>query len=69
MVYELHLSFVLQDKDGFEQAKVTGPKHDVLSGQQNTLQEAIQARVPFDVAKQIKTIVPKFSIDRCVSCE
>lgn len=69
VVYELHLSFELQDKDGFQLLEVTGPKHNVSSGQQSTLQEAIQQSVSLDVASRTKRIVPKLSIDRCVSCD
>jgi hypothetical protein len=59
VVYELHVSFALQDEDGFQLVEVTGPKHDVSSGQQNTLQEAIGQSVSLDVAKRTKRIVPK----------
>jgi hypothetical protein len=69
VVYAAHFSFSLLDKDGFTLAQVEGPNHGLLSGQSNTLQEIVKQPIALDIAQRAAKIVPKLSIDKCVSCE
>jgi hypothetical protein len=68
VVYSAHFSFSLLDKDGFALAQVEGATHDLLSGRSNTLQEIVKQPIALDIAQRAVKIVPKLSIDKCISC-
>jgi len=68
VVYEMHLSFTLKDKDGFDLAVVNGKQHSLLSGQSNVLQDLIDDALPQEVAQRTTAIVPHLSVDKCVTC-
>jgi hypothetical protein len=69
VVYELNVSFELQDQDGFRLIEVKGPKHNVFSGQSNVLQEVVETPISVDISKRTKVIVPKVNVEKCVSCK
>ena len=69
VVYEISISFELQDQDGFRLIVVKGSKHKVSSGQSNVLQDVGETLISVNIAKRTKVILPKVYVERCVSCE
>lgn len=69
VIYEIHMEFILFDKDGFQLAHLSGPKHSIESGKINTFQDVVLKPISYEIAKRTTSIQPKVSIEKCLSCE
>jgi hypothetical protein len=68
VVYEVHIEFKLYDSDGFELIKLSGPEHNLNSGQTNIFQDIAKELIPIDLMNRCIKIKPYMHIDRCLSC-
>jgi hypothetical protein len=69
VVFEVHFEFALIDRDGFQLAKIKGPKHNLLSGQINKFQDTVQDCVSIETAKRTVDLRPSMVVEKCLSCD
>ena len=69
VVYRVTFKFTLKDKDGFELAKLEGPKHFLYSGKSNRFQDKVYQTVLETVAEQTTDVVLYMSVEECETCK
>lgn len=69
VIYEIQMEFILLDIDGFELAHLSGPKHSMESGKMNNFQDVTLQHISYKIARRTKSVQPKVSIQKCLSCD
>lgn len=66
--YRMAFEFTLKDKDGFDLAKLAGPKHSLVSGRDNHYQDKVSQPVSETLAAKTAEVVLYMWVEECETC-